>query len=129
MLGDSGPPIHKRRIHMSLAIQAPTPQSASLALSILQSKAGNRWGRAVEEMKTKRLHVAGDFPEFVVTNKNGTGYKVRLDPHGNGTCTCPISKCALRRKGGFASTLLRRRSWPWLRRFNLHRQETETGPL
>jgi hypothetical protein len=32
---------------MSVAIQAPSPQSASLALSILQSKAGNRWGRAV----------------------------------------------------------------------------------
>jgi len=24
-----------------------------------------------------------------VTNKSGTGYKVRLDPHGSGTCTCP----------------------------------------
>jgi hypothetical protein len=36
---------------MSLAIQAPNPQSASLALSILQSKAGNRWARAVDEMK------------------------------------------------------------------------------
>jgi hypothetical protein len=74
---------------MSIAIQAPNPQSASLALSILQSKAGNRWGRAVEEMKTKRLRVEGDFPEFVVTNKSGTGYKVKLDPHGNGSCTCP----------------------------------------
>ena len=59
---------------MSLAIQTPSPQSASLALSILQSKAGNRWGRAVEEMKTKRLRVEGDFPEFVVTNMSGTGY-------------------------------------------------------
>ena len=74
---------------MSLAIHAPNPQPASLALSILQSKAGNRWARAVEEMKTKRLHVEGDFPEFVVTNKSGTGYKVRLDPHGSGSCTCP----------------------------------------
>jgi len=74
---------------MSLAIHTPNPQSASLALSILQSKAGNRWARAVEEMKTKRLHVEGDFPEFVVTNKSGTGYKVRLDPHGSGSCTCP----------------------------------------
>jgi hypothetical protein len=43
----------------------------------------------VEEMKTKRLHVTGDFPEFVVTNKSGTGYRVKLDPHGTGTCTCP----------------------------------------
>jgi hypothetical protein len=74
---------------MSVPIQAASPQSASLALSILQSKAGNRWNRAVEEMKAKRLHVAGDFPEFVVTNKSGTGYKVRLDPHGSGSCTCP----------------------------------------
>jgi hypothetical protein len=84
---------------MSVAIQAPSPQSASLALSILQSKAGNRWGRAVEEMKTKRLHVAGDFPEFVVTNKSGTGYKVRLDPHGNGTCTCPDFQVRIAQEG------------------------------
>src|SRR6202007_172449 len=97
---------------MSLAIQAPTPQSASLALSILQSKAGNRWGRAVEEMKTKRLRVEGDFPEFVVTNKSGTGYKVGLVPDGIGTCTRPISKCALRRKTASARTLLRRRFRP-----------------
>jgi len=83
---------------MSVAIQVPSPQSASLALSILQSKAGNRWGRAVEEMKAKRLHVTGDFPEFVATNKSGTGYKVRLDPHGSGTCTCPDFQCALHRK-------------------------------
>jgi hypothetical protein len=40
-------------------------------------------------MKTNRLRVAGDFPEFIVTNKSGTAYKVRLDPHGNGSCTCP----------------------------------------
>ena len=84
---------------MSVAIQAPSPQSASLALSILQSKAGNRWGRAVEEMKTKRLHVAGDFPEFVVTNKSGTGYKVRLDPHGSGTCTCPDFQVRIAQEG------------------------------
>jgi hypothetical protein len=84
---------------MSVAIQAPSPQSASLALSVLQSKAGNRWGRAVEEMKTKRLHVAGDFPEFVVTNKSGTGYKVRLDPHGSGTCTCPDFQVRIAQEG------------------------------
>jgi len=84
---------------MSLAIQTPSPQSASLALSILQSKAGNRWARAVEEMKTKRLHVSGDFPEFVVTNKSGTGYKVKLDPHGNGTCTCPDFQVRIAQEG------------------------------
>jgi hypothetical protein len=84
---------------MSLAIQAPNPQSASLALSILQSKAGNRWGRAVEEMKTKRLRVEGDFPEFVVTNKSGTGYKVKLDPHGNGSCTCPDFQVRIAQEG------------------------------
>jgi hypothetical protein len=84
---------------MSLAIQTPTPQSASLALSILQSKAGNRWGRAVEEMKTKRLRVEGDFPEFVVTNKSGTGYKVRLDPHGSGSCTCPDFQVRIAQEG------------------------------
>ena len=84
---------------MSLAIQAPTPQSASLALSILQSKAGNRWGRAVEEMNTKRLRVEGDFPEFVVTNKSGTGYKVRLDPHGSGSCTCPDFQVRIAQEG------------------------------
>jgi SWIM zinc finger len=53
------------------------------------SRAGNCWARAVEEMKSNRLHVAGDFPEFIVTNKSGTAYKVKLDPHGNGSCTCP----------------------------------------
>ncbi len=74
---------------MSVATQIVNPQSASLALTLLQSKAGNRWARAVEEMKTKRLHVAGDFPEFTVTNKSGTAYNVRLDPHGNGSCNCP----------------------------------------
>ena len=74
---------------MSVAVQVVDPQSASLALTLLQSKAGNRWARAVEEMKTNRLRVAGDFPEFIVTNKSGTAYKVRLDPHGNGSCTCP----------------------------------------
>src|SRR5438128_10391504 len=84
---------------MSLAIQAPTPHSASLARSILQSKAGNRWGRAVEEMKTKRLRVEGDFPEFVVTNKSGTGYKVKLDPHGNGSCTCPDFQVRIAQEG------------------------------
>jgi SWIM zinc finger len=84
---------------MSLAIQAPNPQSASLALSILQSKAGNRWGRAVEEMKTKRLRVEGDFPELVVTNKSGTGYKVKLDPHGTGSCTCPDFQVRIAQEG------------------------------
>ena len=74
---------------MSVAAQVVDPQSASLALTLLQSKAGNRWARAVEEMKTNRLRVAGDFPEFIVTNKSGTAYKVKLDPHGNGSCTCP----------------------------------------
>jgi len=47
---------------MSVAAQVVDPQSASLALTLLQSKAGNRWARAVEEMKTNRLCVAGDFP-------------------------------------------------------------------
>ena len=74
---------------MSVATQAVDPQSASLALTLLQSKAGNRWARAVEEMKTNRLRVAGDFPEFIVTNKSGTAYKVKLDLHGTGSCTCP----------------------------------------
>jgi SWIM zinc finger len=74
---------------MSVAAQVVDPQSASLALTLLQSKAGNRWARAVEEMKTSRLRVAGDFPEFIVTNKSGTAYKVKLDPHGSGSCTCP----------------------------------------
>jgi hypothetical protein len=74
---------------MSAATQVASPQSPSLVLSVLQSKAGNRWGRAVEEIKEKRLTVSGDFPEFVVTNKSGTGYQVKLDHNGNGTCTCP----------------------------------------
>jgi SWIM zinc finger len=74
---------------MSAITQVAGPQSVSSVLSILQSKAGNRWGRAVEEMKGKHLTVSGDFPEFVVTNKSGTGYQVKLDPNGNGTCTCP----------------------------------------
>lgn len=92
------------------ATQPVDPQSASLALNLLQSKAGNRWVRVVEEMKTNRLHVSGDFPEFIVTNKSGVAYKVRLDLHSSGHAPVPISKCALRRKDGFASTLLRRRS-------------------
>ena len=74
---------------MSVAAQAVDPQSASLALTRLQSKAGNRWARAVEETKANRLRVAGDFPEFIVTNKSGTAYKVKLDLHGTGSCTCP----------------------------------------
>ena len=74
---------------MSATNHLAGPQSASLALSTLQSKAGNRWGRAVEEMKGKLLTVSGNFPEFVVTNKSGTGYQVKLDLDGNGICTCP----------------------------------------
>ncbi len=84
---------------MSVAAQVVDPQSASLALSLLQSKAGNRWARAVEEMKTNRLRVAGDFPEFIVTNKSGTAYKVRLDPHGNGSCTCPDFQVRIAQEG------------------------------
>ncbi len=84
---------------MSVATQVVNPQSASLALTLLQSKAGNRWARAVEEMKTKRLHVAGDFPEFIVTNKSGTAYKVRLDVHGSGSCTCPDFQVRIAQEG------------------------------
>src|SRR6266704_2402865 len=84
---------------MSTTTEVASPQSASLVLSILQSKAGNRWGRAVQEMKEKRLTVSGDFPEFVVTNKSGTGYKVRLDPHGNGVCTCPDFQVRIAQEG------------------------------
>jgi hypothetical protein len=80
------------------ATQAVDPQSASLALNLLQSKAGNRWGRAVEEMKTNRLHV-GDFPEFIVTNKSGVAYKVRLDLHGTGSCTCPDFQVRIAQEG------------------------------
>lgn len=84
---------------MSLATQIVNPQSASLALTLLQSKAGNRWGRAVEEMKTNRLHVSGDFPEFIVTNKSGVAYKVRLDLHGTGSCTCPDFQVRIAQEG------------------------------
>jgi hypothetical protein len=84
---------------MSVATQVVNPQSASLALSLLQSKAGNRWGRAVEEMKTNRLHVSGDFPEFIVTNKSGVAYKVRLDMHGSGSCTCPDFQVRIAQEG------------------------------
>jgi len=82
-----------------LATQAVDPQSASLALNLLQSKAGNRWARAVEEMKTNRLHVSGDFPEFIVTNKSGVAYKVRLDLHGTGSCTCPDFQVRIAQEG------------------------------
>src|SRR5207249_11882783 len=85
--------------HMSVAAQVVDPQSASLALTLLQSTAGNRWPRAVEEMKTNRLRVAGDFPEFIVTNKSGTAYKVRLDPHGNGSCTRPDFQVRIAQEG------------------------------
>src|SRR2546421_3029590 len=84
---------------MSVAAQVVDPQSASLALTLLQSKAGNRWARAVEEMKTNRLRVAGDFPEFIVTNKSGTAYKVKLDPHCNGSCTCPDFQVRMAQEG------------------------------
>src|SRR6266568_3467768 len=84
---------------MSVAAQVVDPQSASLALTLLQSKAVNRWARAMEEMKTNRLRVAGDFPEFIVTNKSGTAYKVRLDPHGNGSCTCPDFQVRIAQEG------------------------------
>jgi SWIM zinc finger len=50
-------------------------------------------------MKTKRLRVEGDFPEFVVTNKNGTGYKVKLDLHGSGSCTCPDFQVRIAQEG------------------------------
>src|SRR5437879_5078267 len=83
---------------MSVA-QVVNPQSASLALNLLQSKAGNRWARAVEEMKTNRLHVSGDFPEFIVTNKSGVAYKVRLDLHGTGSCTCPDFQVRIAQEG------------------------------
>lgn len=84
---------------MSVTTQIVDPQSASLALTLLQSKAGNRWGRAVEEMKTNRLHVSGDFPEFIVTNKSGVAYKVRLDLHGTGSCTCPDFQVRIAQEG------------------------------
>ena len=84
---------------MSVATQIVDPQSASLALTLLQSKAGNRWARAVEEMKTNRLYVSGDFPEFIVTNKSGVPYKVRLDMHGTGSCTCPDFQVRIAQEG------------------------------
>ena len=84
---------------MSVASQLVDPQSASLALTLLQSKAGNRGARAVEEMKTNRLRVAGDFPEFIVTNKSGTAYKVKLDPHSTGSCTCPDFQVRIAQEG------------------------------
>ena len=84
---------------MSVATQIVDPQSASLALTLLQSKAGNRWARAVEEMKTNRLYVSGDFPEFIVTNKSGVPYKVRLDKHGTGSCTCPDFQVRIAQEG------------------------------
>ncbi|PYT66874.1 MAG: hypothetical protein DMG39_25450 [Acidobacteria bacterium] len=71
-LGHSSQQSTKGENHMSVGAHVVDPQSASLALTLLQSKAGNRSGRAVEEMKTNRLRVAGDFPEFIVTNKSGT---------------------------------------------------------
>src|SRR5207253_1479614 len=94
------PLIHKKeKNHMSVAAQVVDPQSASLTLTLLQSKAGNRWARAVEEMKTNRLRVAGDFPEFIMTNKSGTAYKVKLDPHGSGSCTCPDFQVRIAQEG------------------------------
>jgi hypothetical protein len=84
---------------MSFVTQVVDPQSASLTLNLLQSKAGNRWGRAVEEMKTNRLHVSGDFPEFIVTNKSGVAYRVKLDLHGSGSCTCPDFQVRIAQEG------------------------------
>lgn len=77
-----------------------TPQSASLLLSILQSKAGDRWGRALDELGGKRLYVEGDFPEFTVTNKSGVRYRVTLDATGNGSCTCPDFQVRTSQVGG-----------------------------
>lgn len=74
---------------MTEAVSTFNPQSASLLLSILQSKAGDRWDRALQELEAKRLQVEGDFPQFVVTNRSGIRYSVTLDAQGNGTCTCP----------------------------------------
>jgi uncharacterized Zn finger protein len=34
-----------------------------------------------------------------VTNKSGTGYKVRLDPHGTGSCTCPDFQVRIAQEG------------------------------
>src|SRR5437870_13812313 len=90
---------------MSVAPHAVDPQSASLALTLLQSKAGNRWARAVEEMKTNRLRVAGDLPEFIVTNKSGTAYRVKLDPHGTGSCSCPDFQVRIAREGRICTHL------------------------
>jgi hypothetical protein len=84
---------------MSVATQIVDPQTASLPLTLLQSKSGNRSPRAVEEMKTNRLHVSGDFPEFIVTNKSGVAYKVRLDMHGTGSCTCPDFQVRIAQEG------------------------------
>jgi hypothetical protein len=77
-----------------------SPQSASLLLSILQSKAGDRWGRALDELGAKRLHVEGEFPEFTVTNKSGVRYRVTLDTKGNGSCTCPDFQVRTSQVGG-----------------------------
>jgi hypothetical protein len=50
-------------------------------------------------MKTNRLSVSGDFPEFIVTNKSGVPYKVRLDMHGTGSCTCPDFQVRIAQEG------------------------------
>ena len=75
------------------------PQAASLLLSVLQSKAGERWDRALEELEGKRLEVEGDFPQFVVTNRSGYRYSVTLEEQGNGTCTCPDFQNRTSREG------------------------------
>src|SRR2546430_8754023 len=69
--------------------QAVDPQLASLALTLLQSKAGNRWARAVEEMKTNRLRVAGDFPEFIVRSEEHTS---ELQSQSNLVCRLLLEK-------------------------------------
>jgi len=74
-------------------------QSASRLLAILQSKAGERWDRALEELEGKRLQVEGSFPQFAVTNRSGTRYDVTLNAQGSGTCTCPDLQVRTSREG------------------------------
>src|SRR5437764_5176402 len=50
-------------------------------------------------MHLHRCRVAGDFTEFIVTNKSGTAYKVKLDPHSNGSCTCPDFQVRIAQEG------------------------------
>jgi len=85
-------------------------------------------GRAMEEMKTNRLRVAGDFPEFIVTNKSGTAYKVRLDPHGNGSCTCPDFQVRTAQEGRICKHIAAAAIIALARRAKPLRPRTETGP-